>query len=82
MGIKIREKNTPHIIAYAAGQVGQGTRGHDPPIKLTVACAAGHFVPTRSATMTKRKVVQTPAQCPPPVLIKQFYKLSYNSIFN
>ena len=40
--------------------------GHDPPMKLTVACAAGHFAPARSAT--KRKVVQTLAQCPPPVL--------------
>ena len=46
-------------------RAGQG--GHDPPMKLTVGCAAGHFAPTRSAT--KRKVVQTLAQCPPPVLI-------------
>ena len=36
-------------------------------LKLTVACAAGHFAPAHSAT--KRKVVQTLAQCPPPVLI-------------
>ena len=34
-----------------------GSGGHDPPMKLTVACAAGHFAPVRSAT--KHKVVQT-----------------------
>ena len=45
-----------------------GSGGHDSlPIKSTVACAAGHFAPARSAT--KRKVVQTLAQCPPPVFI-------------
>ena len=42
---------------------GQG--GHDPPppMKLTVACAAGHFAPARSAT--KRKVVQYGGSGPP-----------------
>ena len=53
------------IHMQARSQGGQG--GHDPPMKLTVACAAGHFAPVRSAT--KRKVVQTLAQFPPPVLI-------------
>ena len=43
------------ILLKARSQGGSG--GHDPPIKLTVACAAGHFAPARSAT--KRKVVQT-----------------------
>ena len=38
-------------------------------IDMTVVCAAGHFAPARFAT--KRKLVQTLAQCPPPVLIKQ-----------
>ena len=43
--------------------VARGVRGS---MKLTAVCAAGHFAPARSAT--KRKVVQTLAQCPPPVL--------------
>ena len=39
-----------------------GQCGHDPQMKLTVACAAGHFAPARPAT--KRKVVQTLAHWP------------------
>ena len=54
--------------------------GHDTPMKLTVACAAGHFAPACSAT--KRKVVQTLtlAQCPPQFLFNN--KKSYNGILN
>ena len=55
---------TVHTVAVAGRPVARGGQGgHDPPMKLTVACAAGHFAPSRSAT--KRKVVHTLAQCTP-----------------